>query len=237
MTDDKPLTEQQFEFCRAYVSCQNASMAARKVGYSERSAANQGSRLLRDPRIRAEINRLKQAATNTVLKLMRSSQADADDPAADQARKGLAALPIEIQNAVYAEVREKLDREWVIDRLMHNVRIAMGEVKTTQTRVVQYRPARAGEAPVVTEVHVEVFQRDAAAANQGLAVLLREVDRMEEEARQKQSEAADDDKQPAVKRNPALAKSMRRFMEHARPVTSHNADAAISSAGNGTRRR
>jgi hypothetical protein len=30
---------------------------------------------------------------------------------------------------------------------------------------------------------------------------------------------------------------MRRFMEHARPVTSHNADAAISSAGNGTRRR
>ena len=220
MTDDNPLSEQQLEFCRSYVACQNASMAARKAGYTARSAANQGHRLLRDARVQAEIRRLRQAATRTVLKLVHSSQADADEAVADRARKGLAALPVEIQNAVYAEVREKLDREWIIDRLMQNVRIAMGEVKSSKSVLIQSNPGSAGGAPV-SVVQVEVYERNAAAANQALALLLKEVDRMEEESRKK-AEENDDPDRPAVKRNPALAEALRRFNERYHKVAREN---------------
>jgi len=50
-----PLNRRQQKFCAHYALNGNAAEAARLAGYSERSAKNQGLRLLRDPRIRDRI--------------------------------------------------------------------------------------------------------------------------------------------------------------------------------------
>jgi phage terminase small subunit len=56
-----------------------------------------------------------------------------------------------------------LDRAWVVDRLMRNVRIAMGEEKIT----VAIRPKAAPD----TVVELEITDRDASAANKALELL------------------------------------------------------------------
>lgn len=55
MTD---LTPKQLEFCRQYLVDLNATQAAIRAGYSERTANEQGSRLLANVRVRDEIERL-----------------------------------------------------------------------------------------------------------------------------------------------------------------------------------
>src|SRR6185436_17231702 len=68
-----------------------------------------------------------------------------------------------------AELRGKaaekavLDRAWVLDRLMRNVRIAMGEERIK----VAIRPKSAPD----TVVELEITDRDAAAANRALELL------------------------------------------------------------------
>jgi phage terminase small subunit len=57
------LNERQIRFCREYVkSPDNASEAARKAGYSERTARIQASQLLTRHNIQAELARLRSAA-------------------------------------------------------------------------------------------------------------------------------------------------------------------------------
>jgi hypothetical protein len=56
-----------------------------------------------------------------------------------------------------------LDRAWVLDRLMRNVRIAMGEERIK----VAIRPKSAPD----TVVELEITDRDAAAANRALELL------------------------------------------------------------------
>ena len=53
------LDDRQAEFCRGYVLHFNASRAARDAGYSVRSAGQQAADLLKNPKIIAEIDRLK----------------------------------------------------------------------------------------------------------------------------------------------------------------------------------
>ena len=58
--DENPeLTEKQRLFCLYYVKCFNATMAAVKAGYAKDSAHVEGCRLLKIPKIRDEIRRLK----------------------------------------------------------------------------------------------------------------------------------------------------------------------------------
>jgi phage terminase small subunit len=53
----KPLTRKQQVFVDEYLQCFNAAEAARRAGYSERSAYSQGWENLRKPEIKAEIDR------------------------------------------------------------------------------------------------------------------------------------------------------------------------------------
>lgn len=54
-----PLNDKQTTFLAEYLKCWNASEAARRAGYSERTASEQGSRLLANASISAEIERRK----------------------------------------------------------------------------------------------------------------------------------------------------------------------------------
>jgi len=56
------LNNAQKRFCQEYVIDWNATQAAIRAGYSERSAYQQGHELLKHPEIRAEIGRLQRAA-------------------------------------------------------------------------------------------------------------------------------------------------------------------------------
>ncbi len=53
------LTDKQQAFVVEYVKCWNASEAARRAGYSERTAQEQGSRLLSNAMVSAAIERFK----------------------------------------------------------------------------------------------------------------------------------------------------------------------------------
>lgn len=48
------------QFCRSFVDCANATLAAKAAGYSAASARNAGYRLLRHPPIIARITQLRQ---------------------------------------------------------------------------------------------------------------------------------------------------------------------------------
>jgi phage terminase small subunit len=54
-----PLTEKQLAFCEFYIECGNATEAAKKAGYSKKTAYSVGSENLKKPEISAYIeNRL-----------------------------------------------------------------------------------------------------------------------------------------------------------------------------------
>ena len=57
--EDADLTEKQCLFCLYYIKSFNATMAAIKAGYAPDSAHAEGSRLLRNVKVAAEIRRLK----------------------------------------------------------------------------------------------------------------------------------------------------------------------------------
>ncbi len=60
MKDD--LSPRQRHFAEAYAACGNASEAARKAGYSIRTATSQGGRLLRNAHVAARITQLQAEA-------------------------------------------------------------------------------------------------------------------------------------------------------------------------------
>ena len=63
--DGNGLDTKREKFCQAYVLYRNATEAAKAAGYSERSAYNQGSRLLKSPKIQERIEDLeKEMETN-----------------------------------------------------------------------------------------------------------------------------------------------------------------------------
>ncbi len=53
--DSESLNPRQEKFCGHYALTGNATEAARRAGYAERSAGNHGFRLIRDPRVRDRI--------------------------------------------------------------------------------------------------------------------------------------------------------------------------------------
>lgn len=60
------LTLRQNEFCECYVATGNAADAARRAGYSERTARFQGHRLLKDARVQARIGALHTALADKI---------------------------------------------------------------------------------------------------------------------------------------------------------------------------
>lgn len=61
ITADTPLTYKQTAFINAFMETNSVTEAAIKAGYSQKSAYAQGSRLLRDVRVKAEIARRREA--------------------------------------------------------------------------------------------------------------------------------------------------------------------------------
>jgi phage terminase small subunit len=57
--DMSPLKVRHERFCRSFVECANATLAAKAAGYMPRSARNAGYRLLRHPRIVARITEIQ----------------------------------------------------------------------------------------------------------------------------------------------------------------------------------
>lgn len=57
--DTPKLTEKQLMFCKEYIIDLNAKQACIRSGYSERTAEQQASRLLRNVKVKNEVNRLK----------------------------------------------------------------------------------------------------------------------------------------------------------------------------------
>lgn len=64
------------------------------------------------------------------------------------------------------QARDALDRQWVVERLMRNAAIAMGEEKVKLTL---------NQKGTDTPIEIEVSMRDAAAANQALQLLGKEL--------------------------------------------------------------
>lgn len=56
-----PLAEKKKAFCREYVIDLNATQAAKRAGYSEKTAYAKGHDLLKEPEVKAEIDRLMAA--------------------------------------------------------------------------------------------------------------------------------------------------------------------------------
>lgn len=56
---DKPLTPREERFCQEYTVDYNQTWAASRAGYSPKSAAKQGCKLMKDPRILARIREIQ----------------------------------------------------------------------------------------------------------------------------------------------------------------------------------
>jgi len=57
MSKHKDLTERQYIFCIEYLTDYNATRAATKAGYSEKTADSQGSRMLKNVKVKAFIDK------------------------------------------------------------------------------------------------------------------------------------------------------------------------------------
>lgn len=60
------LTLRQNEFCECFVATGNAAEAARRAGYSERTARFQGHRLLKDARVQVRVQALQTALADKI---------------------------------------------------------------------------------------------------------------------------------------------------------------------------
>lgn len=71
------LTEQQIQFAESYLSLNNASAAAIKAGYSEKTAYSQGSRLLKNDKIREYMDFLRNERREAIMNRLASMAEDA----------------------------------------------------------------------------------------------------------------------------------------------------------------
>ena len=58
MSNEHGLTPKQYIFCKEYLVDMNATRAIIKAGYSEKSADTQGSRMLRNVKVRAYLDEM-----------------------------------------------------------------------------------------------------------------------------------------------------------------------------------
>lgn len=66
MSKDRPLTDMQELFCKEYLVDLNATEAAKRAKYSEKTAAEQGYQLLQKPSVRARVLELMDARAKRV---------------------------------------------------------------------------------------------------------------------------------------------------------------------------
>ncbi len=170
------LSPQEQRFCNEYAANGgNATKAAIAAGYSEATAAQTASRLLKRPRVHAEIRRLFGARPlpNDPPRAGHLLPVVAE-PAARQGMDGDVMPPADEADV---ELRSRLNRDWIIARLMRNAMICLGEMKKTTIKVLT---ASSDDGKVTaTAVQVEGFAHDPTGANTALALLSKELDAIE----------------------------------------------------------
>ena len=114
-----------------------------------------------------------------------------------------------------------LNRAWAIERLMRNVQVAMGELPAIVQRAVI-----AGDGEAISFERIEICERNGAAANQGLAMLLKELDTIDP-ARPRAKAAAPLEKTP---QRLAFEAAMDKWAEEGRQMA---AKPRAGSDGNG----
>lgn len=113
-TAARPKVEQRLLFAREYIKDLNATQAAIRAGYSEKSAKEQASRLLTNVNVKAEIERLKAernqrlelSADRVIQELIAIAHSDltelfeAHDDGQKLSFKGLQNIPVEMRRVV-----------------------------------------------------------------------------------------------------------------------------------------
>jgi phage terminase small subunit len=103
-----PLTAKQERFVAEYLIDSNATQAAKRAGYSERSANEQGCMLLAKPHIRAAVDaaraaqaeRLRATADDVVLEITRLAMFDPAKLIDVKSPADIAALPEDVRRAI-----------------------------------------------------------------------------------------------------------------------------------------
>ena len=158
------LTDKQMAFCREYVVDGNATQAAIRAGYSERTARQQGAENLTKPVIRAEI-----AKREAVLEERTGVKAEA--VVRELALLGFANM------ADYMQVTSEGDPYIDLSKLTPDQAAALQEVTVDElvegrgqnkreVRRVRIKLADKRAALVDLGKHLGLFERDAAAGNQ-----------------------------------------------------------------------
>jgi len=101
MAGRRPYSEQKKRFIQEYLVDYNASQAALRAGYSPKTAHVQGARLIREPKIKAEID----AARGKLLKRVELSQEYVIENLREVAERCMQAAPVKDKkgNPVYIE--------------------------------------------------------------------------------------------------------------------------------------
>lgn len=181
------LTDKERAFCRYYIANGgNGTQAAISAGYAPGSAKVTASQMLKKPQIRAEIELLRSQVDNGTLHLLAApggSQPPRQPPLdgqvlepSDHGPRRKAEQP--------ADPTVTLTRQWIVEQLVRNVAISMGDEAIEQKVMVKAtrRTLKAGAdgEPVVQEtvdvVTVRVTDRSGSAANQALNLLAQQLD-------------------------------------------------------------
>lgn len=157
------LTPRQRAFCRHYAETGDKTDAARQAGYSKSRARITGFDLLKNPEVRAEIERLKQKAAEQTSALL----------------AGITAARIEVEDTISGRIKigeeamkDAATRRAAYIRLLEeNALIAMG-----QKPLKMVKPLKTEEG--WTTVEVETTIREGAVATATLQILIAEMDRL-----------------------------------------------------------
>lgn len=218
------LTEMEAAFCAAYVrNGRKPKAAALEAGYAPgkdgAAASVAAAKLLKRPAIQAEIKRIEDATGTAVQRRLvafvkaKNAAFEAEEALTGEIFQG--PTPEEMRCARAKTLEElALTRAWVIERMMRNAMICMGEEKVTTHRILKVK-GQNGQPDSFTAVEIEVFERDAAGANTALGLLAKELDKLEPPGTN--TDQADSDA-PAVASNPQLEEAMRNFQRRASAV-------------------
>lgn len=195
------LTDKERAFCRYYIANGgNGTQAAISAGYAPGSAKVTASQMLKKPQIRAEIELLRSQVDNGTLHLL---AAPGSTPPRLPPLDGQVLEPSDHGPRRKAETPTDptvaLTRGWIVEQLMRNVAISMGDEAIEQRVMVKAtrRTLKAGEdgAPLIQEtvdvVTVKVTDRSGSAANQALNLLDQQLDKIKAERGTVPQEAQD----------------------------------------------
>ncbi|MEK6216189.1 MAG: terminase small subunit [Boseongicola sp.] len=160
------LSERETAYCRAYLVGASGAEAARMAGYSPKGAGVASTRLLKRPRVIAEIGRLNAKTDVAVNDLLTNAVThDSETMPPPKVMEG------ELIDPVKGEAVAVLSRAWVIFRHMRSVQIAMGEIEVVEKTEVIAADGRKTKTTIRKTTH------DPVAAHQHLKSLAAELDR------------------------------------------------------------